>query len=333
MTQVTPSISNGEGMSQAISSLYVLKALLAFAVVVSHSPLLLPWVRIPGFMVELFFSITGYFLYASDLGKVHSRIWKSVKKVVPIIIVLQLFYSLIYPPNLGPISASYMRYVQWLFLGFNNYVTGHLWYLSAVLFGLLFFGGYLRIMKGRRVPLLFLLILPWVFIGPYRMLLFGKPESAFVFNFLTRAVPFLAMGYWVRANETRLLSYRWINIFFLVLTLMGIECLVTWCLSGYTYAASAIALFPMPFAAFMLMLSYKSLGQGTWLETIGEKYSGNIYYFHIAVIIGWKALNAHSPLLSEIYEYGGAFIVFFISLGIAWLVVKLQDLIGYHVLK
>ena len=114
---------------------------------------------------------------------------------------------------------------------------------------------------------------------------------------------------------------------------MGIECLVTWCLSGYTYAASAIALFPMPFAAFMLMLSYKSLGQGTWLETIGEKYSGNIYYFHIAVIIGWKALNAHSPLLSEIYEYGGAFIVFFISLGIAWLVVKIQDLIGYHVLK
>ena len=218
-------------------------------------------------------------------------------------------------------------------MGFSTFDSGHLWYLTALLLGLLCFGGYLRIMKGRRVPLLFLLILPWIFIGPYRMLLFGKPESAFVFNFLTRAVPFLAMGYWVRANETRLLSYRWINIFFLVLTLMGIECLVTWCLSGYTYAASAIALFPMPFAAFMLILSYKTLGQGTWLETIGEKYSGNIYYFHIAVIIGWKALNAHSPLLSEIYEYGGAFIVFFISLGIAWLVVKLQDLIGYHVLK
>ena len=91
-------------------------------------------------MVELFFSITGYFLYAADLGKVQSRIWKSIKKVVPIIIVLQLFYSLIYPPNLGPISISYMRYVQWLFFGFTNYVTGHLWYLSAVLFGLLFFG-------------------------------------------------------------------------------------------------------------------------------------------------------------------------------------------------
>ena len=333
MNQISTSIPVEGAKPKSVSSLYVLKALLAFVVVTCHSPLVLPWVHIPGFVVELFFAITGYFLYTADLGKVQSRIWKSVKKVIPIIAILQVFYTLIFPPNIGSITSEYWRYLQWVFLGFNNYVTGHLWYLSAVLFGLLFFGGYLRIMKGRRVPLLFLLILPWIFIGPYRMLLFGKPESAFVFNFLTRAVPFLAMGYWVKANEIRLLSYRWINLFFLVLTLMGIECLVTWCLSGYAYAASAIALFPMPFAAFMLMLSYKGLGQGTWLETIGEKYSGNIYYFHIAVIIGWKALNAHSPLLSEIYEYGGAFIVFFISLGIAWLVVKLQDLIGYHVLK
>ena len=317
----------------SVSSLYVLKALLAFVVVTCHSPLVLPWVHIPGFVVELFFAITGYFLYTADLGKVQSRIWKSVKKVIPIIFILQVFYNLIVPPGFGPITSSYWLYIQWLFMGFSTFDSGHLWYLTALLLGLLCFGGYLRIMKGRRVPLLFLLILPWIFIGPYRMLLFDKPESIFVFNFLTRAVPFLAMGYWVRANEENLLKYRWINIFFLVLTLMGIECLVTWCLSGYKYAASAIAMFPMPFAAFMLMLSYKSLGQGTWLETIGEKYSGNIYYFHMAVIIGWKALNAHSPLLSEIYEYGGAFIVFFISLGIAWLVVKLQDLIGYHVLK
>jgi len=317
----------------SVSSLYVLKALLAFVVVTCHSPLVLPWVHIPGFVVELFFAITGYFLYTADLGKVQSRIWKSVKKVIPIIFILQVFYNLIVPPGFGPITSSYWLYIQWIFMGFSTFDSGHLWYLTALLLGLLCFGGYLRIMKGRRVPLLFLLILPWIFIGPYRMLLFDKPESIFVFNFLTRAVPFLAMGYWVRANEENLLKYRWINIFFLVLTLMGIECLVTWCLSGYKYAASAIAMFPMPFAAFMLMLSYKSLGQGTWLETIGEKYSGNIYYFHMAVIIGWKALNAHSPLLSEIYEYGGAFIVFFISLGIAWLVVKLQDLIGYPVLK
>ena len=83
----------------------------------------------------------------------------------------------------------------------------------------------------------------------------------------------------------------------------------------------------------MLFLSHSELGRGTWLETIGAKYSGNIYYFHMAVIIGWKALNPYSPLLSKVYEYGGALVVFIISLGIAWVVVKVQDKIGYHILK
>ena len=46
----------------SVSSLYVLKALLAFFVVTCHAPILLPWVEIPGLTTELFFTITGYFL-------------------------------------------------------------------------------------------------------------------------------------------------------------------------------------------------------------------------------------------------------------------------------
>ena len=48
--------------------------------------------EIPGLTTELFFAITGYFLYSEDLGKVQSRIWKSIKKVIPIMIFLQLLY-------------------------------------------------------------------------------------------------------------------------------------------------------------------------------------------------------------------------------------------------
>ena len=35
----------------------------------------------------------------------------------------------------------------------------------------------------------------------------------------------------------------------------------------------------------------------------------------------------------EIYDYGGALIVTLISLGIAWVVVKVQDKLGYRILK
>ena len=52
-----------------ISSLYVLKALLAISVVALHSPHTLPWIGLPGLMVELFFVVTGYFLYHPDLHR------------------------------------------------------------------------------------------------------------------------------------------------------------------------------------------------------------------------------------------------------------------------
>lgn len=50
-------------------------------------------------MVELFFVITGYFLFDPDLQKVQTRIWKSIKKVVPIILILQGLYALLVPPR------------------------------------------------------------------------------------------------------------------------------------------------------------------------------------------------------------------------------------------
>ena len=83
----------------SISSLYILKALLAFVVVTLHCPLgVVPWLHIPGLEVNLFFAITGYFLYSEDREKVFKRIGKSIKKVIPIILVLQLVYYCLAPP-------------------------------------------------------------------------------------------------------------------------------------------------------------------------------------------------------------------------------------------
>ena len=59
MNQISTSIPVEGAKPKSVSSLYVLKALLAFVVVTCHSPLVLPWVYIPGFVVELFFAITG----------------------------------------------------------------------------------------------------------------------------------------------------------------------------------------------------------------------------------------------------------------------------------
>ena len=62
----------GNQSQSSVHSLYVLKAILAFFVVNCHIPLGLPWLSIPGLRVELFFAITGYFLFAR-IGKTQLR--------------------------------------------------------------------------------------------------------------------------------------------------------------------------------------------------------------------------------------------------------------------
>ena len=300
----------------SVSSLYVLKALLAFFVVTCHAPILLPWVEIPGLTTELFFAITGYFLYSEDLGKVQSRIWKSIKKVIPIMIFLQLLYLPLAPPD----WKSPVVLFNWAFMGIANFDAVHLWYLTSLLYSLITFSLFIRFTKGKYIPVLFLCVLGWMILGDYRYFIDGKDESIYLFNFISRALPFLAMGYWIRANESALLRRKWLNIYLLLLVLSSLEHLLVHTITKGATDGGLVAIFPLRFALFMLILSYKELGQGTWLETIGDKYSGNIYYYHMAVIIGWKALNTHSPLLNQIYDYAGAFVVFFISLLIAMLI-------------
>ena len=300
----------------SVSSLYVLKALLAFFVVTCHAPILLPWVNIPGLATELFFAITGYFLYSEDLGKVQSRIWKSIKKVIPIMIFLQLLYLPLAPPD----WKSPVVLFNWAFMGIANFDAVHLWYLTSLLYSLITFSLFIRFTKGKYIPVLFLCVLGWMILGDYRYFIDGKDGSIYLFNFISRALPFLAMGYWIRANESVLLQRKWLNIYIVLWVLSCSENLLVHTLSQGQADGGFVEIFPLRFAFFMLIISYKELGQGTWLETIGDKYSGNIYYYHMAVIIGWKALNPHSPLLNQIYDYAGAFVVFFISLLIAILI-------------
>lgn len=243
----------------SVHSLYVLKAILAFVVVTCHAPLGLPWLSIPGLGVELFFAITGYFLFCSDWQDSVKRVKSSITKVIPIILILQIFYLLITRAPLGNPLTSYWTWFRLIFMGFPSFDSGHLWYLSALFYGLLFFWGYLRLFKGRYILPLYALLVGAALLGPYRQLLFGQPESVFVFNFLTRAVPFLALGYYVKSREEYLLSFNWLNLYILALILQAIEYGITSILMGGGSGVSLLGMFFTPAAVFLLFLSYKNI--------------------------------------------------------------------------
>lgn len=323
----------------AVHSLYVLKAFLAFFVVELHSPMLLPWVKIPGASVEIFFMITGYFLYHADLNKVYTNIKKSIKKVLIVLLILQVFYSfymrglgLIYLEDWSLIKTP-VPWILWLTQGYSPIASGHLWFLVAMLYSLISFGVFLRLTRGRWIPVLFLLMIGWGLIGPFRPVFFGEAPSIFEFNFLGRALPTLAIGYYVRQNEATLLKLNWLSIYAVILALGGLEYLACDLYMGSGYAASWIHFIGLPTALFMCFLSYKDLGKGSILEHIGMRYAGNIYYFHKVVFLLWEYLNPKHPLLVEVYHKAGGLIVFMITLPIAWAIIKIQDRYSWNILR
>ena len=333
-----PAYSPPGASRPAVHSLYLLKAILAFFVVELHSPMTLSWLYFPGVSVEIFFMITGYFLYNADLGKVQANIKKSVKKVFIALVILQVFYSLymrglglIYLEDWSPLRTP-VPWLLWLTQGYSNIASGHLWFLVAMLYALLTFGLFLRLTRGRWVPVLFLLMIGWGLIGPFRPLYFGQAPSIFEFNFLGRALPTLALGYYIRKNAEALLRLHWLSIYAVVLALGGLEYLICDLYVG-SNAVSWIHFLALPVSLFMCFLSYKDLGQGTFVAQIGMRYAGNIYYFHKVVFLFWEYLNPTHPLLAEIYEKAGGLIVFLITLPIAWAVIKIQDRYSLNLLR
>lgn len=103
--------------------------------------------------------------------------------------------------------------------------------------------------------------------------------------------------------------------------------------AGYTYASGAYLGSYLTAVLFVLTgLQYKRFGQGSLVATIGEKYSGNIYYFHIAVATVITRLLY--PLgLQPFYMLFGSLLVFLASGALAWVIVRIQERVGFKLLR
>lgn len=318
-----------------INSLYLLKALCAFGVVVLHAPLGAGTYFFREYFemtVPVFFIITGYFLYSPDLPTASSRCLDTIKKIVPIILICHLVY---YPlsPIEGPFRETYMLYFKWLLMG-QNPGGGHLWYLTALLQGVLSLFLFIKLTKGKHIWILMSLWGANLAFDNYRELLFGISTSMMAANFIFKAIPCLATGYYIHQHEYKLLSLmRWDRL--LVCSVMGIA--GAYCLS-IIEAAKVFGDILLPIlstllivSSFMTCIQHKKFGNNTpTLVYIGQKLSGNIYYWHGLFIMLCTRLFAG---YEHVYEAYGALFVFMLSLLFSFLIVKLQDKLGWHILN
>ena len=321
---------------QPISSLYLLKCLFAFLVVTCHTPMGIAkeWLH-PLAMgaVCVFFLISGYFLYHPDPSKSYQRAKKSIRSVTVIFLIVSLFYWAWLLPNYGNTLTSFSQLWTWLLTG--TLTSGHTWYLMAMLQSLLLLGVIFRLRGERYIALLTPL---WIFglLGSqYAFLLTdeGTGDCYNVYTSISYAIPFMSIGYLIAKYEGKLQRYQhWGRLFACSVVIAYAERILLH-QTGHIYATGALfGSYLTAVLIFIWALQHKSFGAGSWIETIGAKYSGNIYYFHIAVATLIEHLLSALGL-GEVYALLGSVFVFIGSLIVASIIVRVQDKVGIHLLK
>lgn len=327
-----------ETQKKGISSLYVLKALCAFFVVVIHFSsrygyYLYPIIRTA---VPCFFMISGYFLYSDNRENMMSKLIKAFRKTLTITIFAYLFYFIVRIVISSILKEDDMNFHMTSLLGYiiagpSIWGTGHLWYLVAYLETLLI---TLFLVWSRSLKLVWILIplglIVNMIVGVYGFIL-PLPSDLNIDdifrvmlsrNFFTIGIPAFSIGLIIRKYNQVIIQfvskqYIWI-IFVLLMLLSMIEFIALFRFYSSALPGDAlISTTPLAACAVIICLHYKDFGSNSIFETIGKKYSTDIYIYHMFVrLVIVKIVVA---LLNRVSGYNyefmySAIVIFFATL-------------------
>ncbi len=282
-------MSNSITQKQRIESLYVLKALCSFLVVVVHTEL---WGKsaltpLMGIATPCFLAITGFLLYSDDRERELYKAAKWSKKTFGLSLACNALYLAFYLFDGAPLSR-YSAGVLFLNLFTGHIISTHLWYLTAVWQGLLLFRLLIRYAPK------FIAWAPLLYIIAYILRAYGKqllPEldsnTLFIMraNAIVTALPFLTTGYLVHQYST-FISARLRRIP-LALICIIILAYVEYAMRTLTGAGSIFLLSTWPLVvALLLFCNHFSSFTLPLLGYVGRFHSANVYYFHILILIG-----------------------------------------------
>lgn len=313
-----PNTTRSTPKGQSIESLYLLKALCAFLVVVIHCNM---WGKsalqpIMGIATPCFLCITGYFLYSGEKAAEQQKAIRWAKKAFMLSLAINAVYLLQQLKD-GASVAEYTTAEQLPILITGTAFSLHLWYLSAMWMGLLLF--YLL----RRSAPAIIIYTPLLYLWSHICYKWGTvifpdctEQQLFIMrcNGLIVGLPFLCTGYLLAKYRQRFAA-AWqvplcftLSLFFLFNS-AAICCFLHLQTYGWLHFCS---LYIFICSLMLLCVRYRNM-RIPMLNTIGRCHSANIYFFHILVLIYLKRSD---------YDASGmqAIIVFLCCIPISFLI-------------
>ncbi len=303
----------------------ILRAICSFLVVIIHSPKewLLGVTRpIEVIAVPMFFLLSGYLIYHANPSKIYERSQKSLVKLIKLIVGLNFLYWLALYPLRGNTLNSLKSVFELIIWG--RPIMSVLWFLTDMATGMLILALVYRLKWERLLPLS-LLLLPLSPILTGYLPLRGveeiniggllKVSPITIYHTLPVSLPYLCIGMMVAKHREYLIQTKsWLVVAILALVGSTIEHLLFVCMSC-PYSPWEYLFTPLLSVAILVgALRYPEWGRGTWFESLGNKHSANIYYYHMLFV-------KYTPIVLSVigmslgYDKLGFIYVFVLTLG------------------
>ena len=270
--------------SKRIESIYALKAISSFFVVMMHSELYQrEWLMfIIGVGTPCFLSITGYLLFSDNLLREQQKCTKWAAKSFKLSLICAALYLVAF--------LSMGRPFSWQDI-LINLISGDricpvLWYLTALWEALLLFA-LIRTYIPKLIyylPLLFLLAYA-IRIHPDIICpgLNTGEQNQLRNNAIVTALPFLCTGYLVNKHKDWLLARINVSLWLPIVVIALLGEYASRVFSGSPFGAFSILTFPCVVLLILGCIKYSQFKLPV-INWIGEKHSANIYYFHMLVL-------------------------------------------------
>lgn len=272
-------VCHGATTREDITSIYSLKALCAFFVVIIHSAM---WGQAKLFYllqiaVPCFFAVSGYFLFADDVSKECAKAWKWGKKTLLLFAFFCVAYALFHYFMYGKTFSERDLY---LCLGTGAVPSVHLWYLNSMWQALVLFVLLRRSHCWHPIAVVLMLLGGSIFsVWSISHCLPHSPWWRFAGPLW--ALPLMGGGYFAR--KYNLQRFRTIVFVIPLAVALPVASFYPPYSQGYCpmfvtrccYLVSAVSVL-----ALCVKYSHCSIPIAAW---IGKYHSANIYYFHVMV--------------------------------------------------
>lgn len=240
-------------------------------------------------VVPMFFMISGFYLCQNNLemevAKTPKKIWRTAR-ITGIALVLYYLFLIVRTAFVGDSvqevleELSIKNLAKLLLLNDTDFTgAGHLWFMVALLYAYItfwFFG------KFGRVRYLYPCIII-SFLG--RGIVAAQTnDHHLLLSYWFGGFLFFFFGYWIRQHIEWLDSVK--SLWILLFAFGGIALHILTDAVGFTTPYVNVfeyLLLLSAMALFLLAQKYPAFGKGSLFYRIGEKYSMNVYLYHIFI--------------------------------------------------